>query len=70
MKPWTTCLSARIEPGVTGQRPFAHHVDRLLRHPDGAHRVVDTPTTEPGLGDGERLALAASNASAGTRTSS
>ena len=44
---------------LAAERPLAHHVERLLRHADGAHGVVDAAAAEAGLGDGERLALAA-----------
>ena len=43
--------------GLARQGPLAHHVERLLAHPDGAHGVVDATAAEPGLGDGEGLAL-------------
>ena len=45
--------------GRRDERTLAHHVDRLLRQADGAHRVVDAATAEAGLRDGERLALTA-----------
>ena len=51
--------------GVARQGPLAHHVERLLAHPHGAHGVVDAPAPEPGLGDGEGLALPAEQALGG-----
>ena len=44
---------------LAAERPLAHHVERLLRHADGAHGVVDAAAAEAGLGDGERLTLTA-----------
>ena len=44
--------------GLAGQGPLAHHVEGLLAHPHGPHGVVDAAAAEPGLGDGEGLALA------------
>ena len=41
------------------QRPLAHHVERLLDEPDGAHGVVDAAAAEAGLGDDEALAAPA-----------
>jgi hypothetical protein len=38
---------------------LAHHVERLAGEPDRPHGVVDPAAAEAGLGDGERLALAA-----------
>ena len=53
---------------LAAERALAHHVERLLGHADGAHGVVDAPAAEPGLGDGEGLALAAEQRVGGTRT--
>ena len=44
---------------LAAQRALAHHVQRLARQADGAHRVVDAPAAQPRLRDDERLALAA-----------
>src|SRR5690606_34415231 len=35
----------------------AHQLESPLCHADGPHAVVDAPRAEPGLGDGEPLAL-------------
>ena len=42
--------------GRAGERPLAHHRQRLLHQPDRPHRVVDPPTAEPGLRHGEPVA--------------
>ncbi len=39
-------------------RPVHHQRERPLGHADGPHGVVDPPGTQPGLGDGEAVALA------------
>ena len=50
----TSCLRASVSPWVDPrQRPLAHHVERLLDQPDGAHGVVDAAAAEAGLGDDE-----------------
>ena len=58
----------RAGAGLAGERPLAHHVERLADAGDGAHRVVDAAAAEAGLGDGERLALTAEDVVGGTRT--
>ncbi len=44
---------------LPAEGPLAHHVEGPVAHADRAHGVVDAAAAEAGLGDGERLALAA-----------
>ena len=37
-------------------RALGHHLDRALRHPDRAHRVMQPTARQPGLQDQEALA--------------
>ncbi len=56
----TICFFASTSPWVVpAQRPLAHHVERPLARPDGAHGVVDAAAAEARLRDHERLPLAA-----------
>ena len=45
--------------GHPRQRALAHHVEGPLHQADGAHRVVDAPAAEAGLGDDEAIPAAA-----------
>src|SRR2546423_10121263 len=58
--PYTTLFrSEQAALGLAAEHAFAHHVERLLRHPDRAHAVVDPAATKPRLRDDKRLPLPA-----------